>query len=649
MTSETRQSEKQQFTFQAEVSQLLNILAHSLYQSKEIAVRELISNASDALDKMRHLALTDPRFRDEAPLEIVVERDKESGTLTIRDNGIGMTRDELVANLGTIAHSGSADFLRKLTEGAGADVSLIGQFGVGFYSAFMVSDTVRVLTRSYSEASGWEWESDGTGSFTITPAEGLERGTRVVLRLKDDVRDFAEPWRIKQILQKYSNFVRHPIQLDGEVVNRQKAIWVEPPRQVGEEEYTQFYQHLAHRDDEKPLWYIHLSVDSPLQFHALVYCPPTNYEILGFGRLEHGMNLCARRVLVQHDCRDLVPEYLRFLWGVVDSEDLSLNVARESLQDRKVFQTIRATIVRSVLDRLDQLAEKDPKGYQGFYRQFGRMLKEGAHVDMVHRPRLARLLRFLSSHDDDPDKPTSLDAYVARCGEGQKAIYYLGGPDLTAIRNNPNLEIFRKRGIEVLYLIDPIDEFVMSSLGKYQDRPLVPIDEADLELPDEPEKPRDESGETPPRPEDEAESPPGFDRVLELFREALKGSVEDVRRSVRLTDSPCCLVRSEGTMSAHMQNLLRSVDRSVPAARLILEVNPSAELIERLSALAAGGGQDDLIRECGRQLHANALLLEGMLPDPQAMAARVQRLMEHLARRVALGSSSEPAEPAAGD
>lgn len=624
----TNESEKQEYSFQAEVSQLLNILAHSLYESKEIAIRELVSNASDALDKMRHLALIEQQHRDDQPLGIVIERDKENQTLTVRDNGIGMTREEMVANLGAIAHSGSVDFLKQHAGGAEGDLSLIGQFGVGFYSAFMIAGTVRVLSRSYSEENGWEWESQGTGNYSIKPAEGLSRGTRVVLALKDDVKDFTEDYRIKQILKKYSNFVQHPIEVDGEVVNGQKAIWVEPPSQLDEDEYQRFYQHLTHHEDEKPLWHVHLSVDSPIQFHALVYCPPTNFEMLGLGRLEDGMNLCVRRVLVQHNCLDLAPEYLRFLRGVVDSEDLSLNVSRETLQDKQLLRKIRVAVVRSVLDRLDQMAEDDPPGYLAFYKQYGRMLKEGTHGDMVHRQRLARLLRFLSTEADDPEKPASLDEYVKRCGDRQKQIYYLGGPDLASIRGNPNLEIFRKRRLEVLYLLDPIDEFVMSSLREYQDRQLVSIDSADLELPE----PDEEEKEDKPEREEERESPPGFDRVLELFKSALGDQVQDVRRSSRLTDSPCCLVSAEGRMSTHLQSLLKSMDKDFAGAKKILEVNPSTALIGQLSALS-GGDQDEFIQDCGRQLYANALLLEGTLPDPQAMAFRVQQFMEQAATR----------------
>ena len=484
----TTATERQEFTFQAEIKQLLHLLSHSLYQSREIAIRELVSNASDALDKMRYVALTDESQRDTGPLEIVIEVREGEKELVIRDNGIGMTHDELVTNLGTIAHSGSGEFLKTLSGDAKkqADLSLIGQFGVGFYSAFMVADRVRVRTRSYHEEAGWQWESEGTGSFSVTPAEGpLPRGTEIILHLKDDAKDLASPGRIKEIIRRYSSFVPHPIRLGtGEVLNDQKPIWVEPKSQVTEEQHARFYQHLTHHTEEKPLWHLHLSVDSPMQFRAVLYCPPTNLERYGFARLEHGVSLCAKRILVQSDCRELLPEYLRFIRGLVDSEDLPLNVSRETLQDNTVIRRIRNSLVKAVFDRLDQLAKDQPDDFKTFFAQYGPLIKEGAIVDPANRERIAKLLRFASSHSEDPEARTSLDDYVARMPEDQKRIYYLGGPDPASIRKSPNLEIFRRRGLEVLYLTEPIDEFVMNALGSHGGKPLTSIDSDDLELPE---------------------------------------------------------------------------------------------------------------------------------------------------------------------
>ncbi|MFO0945511.1 MAG: molecular chaperone HtpG [Planctomycetota bacterium] len=619
-------TEKQEFSFQAEIKQLLHLLAHSLYQSKEIAIRELVSNASDALDKMRFVSLTDPAFRDAGTLEIVLDVDKDNKLLTIRDNGIGMTHDEAVKNLGTIAHSGSLEFLRHLSGDAKKDVSLIGQFGVGFYSAFMLADRVRVRTRSYKENAGWEWESDGTGRFTVTPVEGLDRGTSVVLHLKEDVTDLLEEHRLKGVLRKYSSFVPHPIRVGEDKVNDQKPIWVEPKSQLTKEQYDGFYQHLTHRSNEKPLWHLHFSADSPIQFHALVYCPESNIELLGFGRQEHGLYLCAKRILVQNECRDVVPEYLRFLYGLVDSEDLPLNVSRETLQDNSVLRKIRALLTKKVLDRLHEISKESEEEYLKFYRQFGATLKEGIGTDFENRERIARLLRFTSTASDTPGTVTSLDQYIARCPENQKQIYYIGGPDLAALRKSPNLEIFKKRGLEVLFLTDPIDEFIMANLREYEKRPLTSIDSADLDLPDVPESEAKE--------EKKEEAPAsGFGKVLTIFRSALDGKVEDVRESKRLTDSPCCLVSSDGGMSTQMQKLLKLANKDFEISKKILEINPSSPLIRRLSSLASNSDHDSFIAECGRQLFSNAMLLEGFLSDPQDTVARVQEFMEQAAEK----------------
>jgi len=616
-------SEKQEFSFQAEIKQLLHLLAHSLYQSREIALRELVSNASDALDKMRYVALTNDAQRETGPLEIVVEPKKDAQELVIRDNGIGMTHDELVTNLGTIARSGSLEFLKNATSQGKTDLSLIGQFGVGFYSAFMLADKVRVRTRSYQEGSGWEWESEGTGTFRVTPAEGLERGTEVILHLKEDCKDFTDDWRIKTALRKYSSFVPHPIKLEGQVVNEQKPIWVEPKSQVTDEQYKQFYQHLTHRTDEAPLWHLHLAADSPIQFRAILYCPPNSFERLGFHREEHGLSLCAKRILVQNDCRDLLPDYLRFLYGLVDSEDLPLNVSRETLQDNTVIRRIRNTLVKGVFDRLEALAKDQPDEYLKFYQQFGPILKEGVGQDFANRDRIAKLLRFASSKTESPDQPTSLDDYLGRAHPDQKHIYYFGGPDISSIQKNPNLEIFRRRGIEVLYLTDPVDEFVVSSLGKYQDKPLTSIDSADLDLPGE-----DDEAKKEPEPPTGA-----FARVLDLFREALGERVQGVRESKRLTDSPCCLVNADGGLSTQMQRLLQRANREFAVTKRTLEVNPSAPLILRLGSLSANHEHDAFIKQCGLQLWANAQLLEGGVEEPEALVSRVQSFMEEAAEK----------------
>jgi molecular chaperone HtpG len=630
----TTATQKQEFTFQAEIKQLLHLLSHSLYQSREIAIRELISNASDALDKMRYIALTDEKERDSGALEITIDPRELEKTLVIRDNGIGMTHDELVTNLGTIAHSGSGEFLKRLTGDARAqaDLSLIGQFGVGFYSSFMIADRVEVRTRSYREETGWQWESEGTGSFTVVPAESaLPRGTEIILHLKDDAKDFATPGRIKEIIKRYSSFVPHPIRSSsGDVLNDQKAIWVEPKNQVTEDQYIRFYQHLTHHTEEKPLWHLHMSVDSPIQFRAVLYSPPTNLERYGFARLEHGVNLCARRILVQSDCREILPEYLRFLRGLVDSEDLPLNVSRETLQDNTVIRRIRLSLLKGVFDRLDQLTKDKPDEFRTFYSQFGIMLKEGAIVDHQHRERIARLLRFVSSRSEDPEVEVSLDDYVGRMPENQKRIYYLGGPDLASIRKSPNLEIFRRRGLEVLFLTEPVDEFVMTALGSHAGKTLTSIDSDDLELPDAKEE---EKSITTGEETTSTAAESGFSRVLTLIREAVGGRVREVRESKRLIDSPCCLVSAEGGFSTQMQRLMKMANKDFPETGRILEINPKAPLIRRLCRLSANTEHDAFIKQCGLQLWCNALLLEGVMPEPEDLVARVQSFMDEAAEK----------------
>jgi molecular chaperone HtpG len=624
-------SDKQEYASQAEIKQLLHLLSHSLYQSREIAVRELISNASDALDKMRFVSLTEDSQREAGALEIVLEGREADRQLVIKDSGIGMTQDELVNNLGTIAHSGSGEFLKALKSEPGSkpDLSLIGQFGVGFYSAFMIADRVRVRTRSYKEDLGWEWESDGSGRYSITAAdEPLPRGTELILDLKEESRDLATPARLKDIVRTYSGFVPYPIRLGdgGDVINDQKPIWVEPKSQVTEEQYTRFYQHLTHHTEEKPLFHLHMSVDSPMQFRAIVYCPPTNLERLGFGRVEHGLNLCAKRVLVQSECRELVPEYLRFLRGLVDSEDLPLNVSRETLQDNGVIRKIRTSLVKGVLDRLDRLAQDDKDAYAKFYAQFGTILREGLVVDPLNGERVAKLLRFASSHEGS--SLVSLDDYVGRMKEGQDRIYYLGGPDLASIAKSPNLGIFRRRGLEVLFLSDPVDEFAMTSLGMYHGKQLTSIDSSDLALPEP------SASEEPVKAEGESSGPEsGFARVLDLFRRALGARVREVRESKRLTDSPCCVVNAEGGLSTQMQRLLKMANKDVPETERYLEVNPASPLIRRLCKLSMNNEHDGFIEQCAVQLWTNAMILEGVTPEPEELVNRVQAFMSEAAEK----------------
>ena len=623
----------QEFTFQAEIKQLLHLLSHSLYQNREIAIRELVSNASDALDKFRHLALTNSEIPNDAPLEIVLEPNETDSLLIIRDNGIGMTHDELVKNLGTIAHSGSLEFLRTAAQqktDAANNLSLIGQFGVGFYSAFMLADKVEVLSRSYQSDEGWKWESDGSGRFTVEPQEGLTRGTQIRLHLKEDLKEFTQSWRLKSVLKQYSTFVPHAIKLGDEVVNDQKPIWVEPKSNVTDEEYQKFFEHLTHGVGDKPLWHLHLTADSPFQFHSILYCPETNVERLGFGRAEHGVQLCAKRILVQHNCRELLPDYLRFLHGLVDSADLPLNVSREALQDNTVFRKIKKVLTKKVLSHLESVAADKPDEYLSFYRQFGITLREGLHSDYEHREELGGLLRFatsaLSQDGDNPEPLTGFADYVKRAPEGQSQIYFVGGPDRKSLEKNPNLEIFRRKKLEVLFVTDPIDEFVMSNLRTFEGKDLVAIDSSKIEFPPASDEEKAEEAKSEEQQTVAAEAS-GFQRVLELIRTELGNAVKEVRASKRLTDSVCCLVNPEGSMSAQLERVLSMGDREIPASKKIFEVNPSAPLIVRLSSLADRADQAGFIHQCGRQLFANALLLEGVPLDPAELVSRVQGFM----------------------
>ncbi len=633
----TEQAEKTQFTFQAEISQLLHLLSHSLYQNREITIRELVSNASDALDKFRYLTLTQggASNQDAADLRITIEPDKEAHLLIIRDNGIGMTREELVNNLGTIARSGSLEFIRNLrqSENADADVSLIGQFGVGFYSAFMLADRVEVYTRSHSETQGWVWESVGDGNYSIAElSEPVERGTQIRLHLKKGLEEFTDPVRLKYVLRKYSTFVPHAIYLSDEHINNQPPIWVEPKNTLTEEQYHSFYEYLTHYPGQKPLWYLHLSADSPFQFHSILYCPDANLEKLGFGRTDHGLHLCAKRILVQNDNRDLLPDYLRFLRGIVDSADLPLNVSREALQDNTVFRRMQKVITKKVLDYLDSFAEEHPDTYQSFYREFGSILREGLGSDYDNRDRLGKLLRFASTHSSTDTSLVSLEEYSSRAAEDQKQIYFVTGTDSGSVRRSPSLEIFRSRNLEVLLLTDPADEYVLSQLGKFGDRKIVSVDSADLELP---EKKSDSESETKDeaKSDESADLPSGFDALVKLFKESLSDVVQDVRRSERLTESDCCLVNAQGSMSTTMQRVLRMNTPDFEMAKMILEINPKSSLIRRLSEIAVNSENAGFLKECGRQLHANAMIMAGLAPDGNEMAARLQTFMLQLAQQ----------------
>lgn len=634
----TAQTEKQQYAFQAEISQLLQLLSHSLYQNREITIRELVSNASDALDKFRYVSLTSGQKQAADDLRVTIVPDKEGRILTIRDNGVGMTREELVNNLGTIARSGSLEFLKKAQKAGdkSVDLSLIGQFGVGFYSAFMLADNVEVVTRSYTEEAGWRWESTGDGNYTISEVtDGVERGTSIRLHLKEGLDEFTESVRLKYILRKYSTFVPHAIYLESEHVNDQPPIWVEPKNSLTEEQYHNFFEYLTHYPGQKPLWYLHLSADSPFQFHSILYCPDSNLEKMGFGRTDHGLHLCAKRILVQNDNRNLLPDYLRFLRGIVDSADLPLNVSREALQDNTVFRKMQKVITKKVLDHLDSISSDSKDDYARFYREFGVILREGVTSDFENRDRLAKLLRFGSTHSLMTSEMVSLEDYCSRIQEGQEQIYFACGTDPDAVMRDPNLEVFRSRNLEVLILTDPADEFILSHLREFDKKDIVSVDSADLKLPPKSDE-STESGEKKTDEEKAAENvPENFDKVLSLLTEALGDQVQEVRRSERLTESACCLVNAQGSMSTTMQRVLRMNTPDFEMQKMILELNPNAPLIRRMAELASNTDNNRFVQDCGRQLHANAMIMAGLAPNGNEMAARLQDFMLQLASQKA--------------
>ena len=625
------QTDKEQFSFQAEIKQLLHLLSHSLYQNREISIRELVSNASDALDKFRYVSLTSGKKADAEELRISIEPDKENRVLTIRDNGIGMTHAELVSNLGTIARSGSLDFLQKAKKAGeeSTDLSLIGQFGVGFYSAFMLADNVEVVTRSASEEKGWRWESTGDGTFTISEvSEPVERGTSIRLHLKDTLEEFTEPTRLKYILRKYSTFVPHAIHVADEHINDQPPIWVEPKNTLTDEQYQNFYEYLTHYPGQKPLWHLHLSADSPFQFYSILYCPDQNLEKMGFGRADHGLHLCAKRILVQNDNRDLLPDYLRFLRGIVDSADLPLNVSREALQDNTVFRKMQRVITKKVLDHFDTFAEENKEEYTRFYREFGVILREGISTDHENRDRIAKLLRFGSTNATDL---ISLEEYCSRAKEGQEQIYFACGTDAAAVMRDPNLEVFRSRNLEVLILTDPADEFILSHLGEFDKKPIVSVDAADLKLPPKDGDATKTDEEKANDEEDQQDTPANFEALISIMKESLGEQVQDVRRSERLTESPCCLVNASGSMSTTMQRVLRMNTPAFEMQKMILEINPGSPLIKRLSELVPNPDNRRFISDCTEQLHANAMIMAGLAPNGNEMAARLQSFMLELA------------------
>jgi TNF receptor-associated protein 1 len=608
------QEKPSQHQFQAEVGQLLDIVTHSLYTDREIFVRELVSNASDALEKMRLLTLTEKEIFDNTlPLEINITTDETARTLTISDYGIGMTREELVENLGTIAHSGSKAFVEAMKQGGKEGGNVIGQFGVGFYAAFMVASEVKVFTHSWRNEGGHlVWTSDGTTGYSIEDAPGQRRGCRLVLQLKGDAEEFAKPARIKQILAKYSNFVGFPINLNGERINTVEALWLKPKGDVTEEQYKEFYKFAGHAFDD-PRYIFHFNADAPLNINALLFAPTQNMEQFGMGQMEPAVSLYCRRVLIDPKPKKFLPDWMRFIRGVVDSEDLPLNIARESMQDSALFRKLGKVVEGRVIKFLDREAAGDVKKYAEFHRDFSRFLKEGVATDFENREAIAKLLRFESSLTKE-DEMVSLPEYVARMKEGQTTIYYQIAPSREAIEHGPYLEAFKSRGIEVLYLFETIDDYVVKSLAKFDGKELRSVAAADVDLGDA------AAG-------GEALSQEDCDKLCAWLKERLAARVSEVRAGKRLVSKPAMALQPEGELSPQMRQMMRAMKHEdFGAAQVILEINPSHAIIRKLAGATAAN--PDLAGIIAGQLLDSALLSAGLLDDTHDMVERVEQIME---------------------
>jgi molecular chaperone HtpG len=605
----------QKFEFQAEIKQLLDIVIHSLYTEKEIFVRELVSNASDALEKLRHTQITEKDiFDDKAELAINVTTDDKAKTLTIEDFGIGMTRAELVENLGTIAHSGSKQFLKALGEGGAKNTNLIGQFGVGFYSAFMVAKSVKVYSHSWRAGeAGHVWSSDGSGSYEVEAADYLHRGCKIVIELKDDCGDYAQEWKIKEILERYSAFVSFPINLNGKRINTIQALWLRSKNEIKDEEYTEFYKFQSHAHDE-PRLRLHFSADAPLAINALLFVPKDNSEKFGMSRLEASVSLYCRKVLIDAKPKDILPEWLRFMKGVIDSEDLPLNISRETMQDRSLIEKLNKVVTKRFLKFLADEAEARPETYNEFYAEFGIFLKEGAAMDYTHKEQLTKLLRFESSLTDK-GKTTSLTDYVGRMGADQKEIYYLVGPNRAALESGPYLEGFKARNLEVIFCYEAVDEYVMSNVREFEGKKLTAADHADVKLSDI------------PKPEG-ALSEDDTKKLTTWLKETLGARVEEVKASDRLVDSPALAVNADKFMSPQMRRMMKAMkkDGADEPVKVTLEINPRSVVMKRLfETHATAPEKAKLVAE---QILDNSLISAGLLEDATPMVARLYKLLE---------------------
>ena len=608
--------------FQAEVKQVLDIVIHSLYTDREIFVRELVSNAADALEKLRHTQLTENNiFQADLPLEISLTTDEEKRTLTISDHGLGMSRDELIENLGTIAHSGSKAFAAALKNaGKGDEAKVIGQFGVGFYSAFMVADEVSVSTHSWRpDDEHLTWTSDGATGYTIdTAAADQERGCAITLHLKEDAAEFTQPERIKEILKRYSNFVGFPIYLNGERINTVEALWLKSSKDITDEQYNDFYKFTAHAWDT-PAYRLHFQADAPLVINTLLFLPDQNMELMGMGQTEPGVSLYCKKILIDAQPAKLLPDWMRFIRGVIDSEDLPLNISRESMQDSALVRKLGDVVAKRLLKHLDKEAQDDPKKWREYYTKFSRFFKEGIATDHAHRDAIAKLLRFETSMTEKGEV-ISLADYIGRMKEDQKAIDYQVAPSRTTIEAGPYVESFKAKGFEVLYMYEAIDEYVVSSLHEFEGKPLHAVNSDKIDLGDD----------TPA--EGEALSEEATTGLCDWLKETLTTGVETVRPGKRLLSSPALVLTPEGEMTPQLRQMMRAMnkDGELPIAKVILEINPRHPIIRRLAEAKTDAAQGETAQLIAEQVLDNALLSAGLLEDPQRIVARTQKLMETL-------------------
>ncbi|AIG05532.1 heat shock protein 90 [Pseudomonas fluorescens] len=629
------ETQKETLGFQTEVKQLLHLMIHSLYSNKEIFLRELISNASDAVDKLRFEALSKPELLEGgAELKIRVSFDKDAKTVTLEDNGIGMSREDAITHLGTIAKSGTADFMKNLSGDQKKDSHLIGQFGVGFYSAFIVADKVEVFSRraGLDASEGVHWSSKGEGEFEIATVDKADRGTRIVLHLKSGEDEFADGWRLRNIIKKYSDHIALPIELpkeqaaaegeeapaqEWEVVNRASALWTRPRTEVKDEEYQEFYKHIAH-DYENPLSWSHNKVEGKLEYSSLLYVPARAPFDLYQREAPKGLKLYVQRVFVMDQAESFLPLYLRFIKGVVDSNDLSLNVSREILQKDPIIDSMKTALTKRVLDMLEKLAKNEPEQYKGFWKNFGQVMKEGPAEDFANKEKIAGLLRFASTQGEDGEQVVSLAEYLARAKEGQDKIYYLTGETYAQVKNSPHLEVFRKKGIEVLLLTDRIDEWLMSYLSEFDGKSFVDVARGDLDLGNL------DSEEEKKEAEEVAKAKEG---LVERIKAALGDAVSEVRVSHRLTDSPAILAIGEQDLGMQMRQILEASGQKVPDSKPIFEFNPAHPLIEKLD----GEQSEERFGDLSHILFDQAALAAGdSLKDPAAYVRRLNKLLVEL-------------------